>query len=101
MNVLLVTPEGFLGWCTNIAAFMIFLALVLAVVRLIRGPGLPDRAVALDLISMLLVAFLVLFAFATDMHAYLDASLALALVGFLGTVAFARLIDHEADEDHS
>ena len=53
--------------------------------------------VALDLISILLVAFLVVFAFASSVQAYLDAALALALVGFLGTVAFARLINQEGD----
>lgn len=99
MNVLLRAPEGFVGWCANLAALMIFIALVLAVIRLIRGPSLPDRVVALDLISMLLVAFLVVFAYATEVYAYLDASLALALVGFLGTIAFARLIDHDGSGD--
>lgn len=98
MNVLLSAPEGFLGWCANITALMIFIALVLAVIRLIRGPSLPDRVVALDLISMLLVAFLVVFAYASGVYAYLDASLALALVGFLGTIAFARLIDHDGGD---
>lgn len=101
MSVFLQSPDGFLGWCANATALMIFLALMLAVLRLIRGPSLPDRVVALDLISMLLVAFLVVFAYASGVYAYLDAGLALALVGFLGTVAFARLIDHTSDSQGS
>ena len=97
MNFLLTSPEGFIGIAANITAMMIFLSIILATVRLIRGPSLSDRVVALDLISILLVAFLVVFAFASSVHAYLDAALALALVGFLGTVAFARLINQEGD----
>ena len=97
MNFLLTSPNGFVGIAANISAMMIFLSIILATVRLIRGPSLSDRVVALDLISILLVAFLVVFAFASSVQAYLDAALALALVGFLGTVAFARLINHEGD----
>ena len=97
MNFLLTSPEGFIGIAANITAMMIFLSIILATVRLIRGPSLSDRVVALDLISILLVAFLVVFAFASSVQAYLDAALALALVGFLGTVAFARLINQEGD----
>lgn len=97
MNFLLTSPEGFVGIAANITAMMIFLSIILATVRLIRGPSLSDRVVALDLISILLVAFLVVFAFASSVQAYLDAALALALVGFLGTVAFARLINQEGD----
>lgn len=97
MNFLLTSPDGFVGIAANISAMMIFLSIILATVRLIRGPSLSDRVVALDLISILLVAFLVVFAFASSVQAYLDAALALALVGFLGTVAFARLINQEGD----
>ena len=97
MNFLLTSPDGFVGIAANITAMMIFLSIILATVRLIRGPSLSDRVVALDLISILLVAFLVVFAFASSVQAYLDAALALALVGFLGTVAFARLINQEGD----
>lgn len=97
MNFLLTSPDGFVGIAANISAMMIFLSIILASVRLIRGPSLSDRVVALDLISILLVAFLVVFAFASSVQAYLDAALALALVGFLGTVAFARLINQEGD----
>ena len=97
MNFLLTSPEGFVGIAANITAMMIFLSIIFATVRLIRGPSLSDRVVALDLISILLVAFLVVFAFASSVQAYLDAALALALVGFLGTVAFARLINQEGD----
>ncbi len=85
--------SGFMGVAVAVAAAFLIAAFVLATVRLISGPTLPDRVVALDLLTMLIVAFLVLFALATGVGAYLDAALALALVAFLATVAFARYVD--------
>lgn len=64
-------------------------ALVLAFVRLVRGPSLPDRVVALDLMATLIIAISATYAVATDRPAYLDAAIVLALITFLGTVAFA------------
>ena len=49
--------------------------------------------VALDLVSMLLVVFLVLFRMLSGVGAYIYVAIALALVSFLGTVAFAHYID--------
>jgi len=84
---------GFLHVAAALAAGMVLLALLFAAVRLLRGPTLPDRVIALDLVTMLLVAFLALFSVAENQPAYLDVALALALVAFLATVAFARFID--------
>ena len=72
---------------------MIMIALVLAFIRLARGPSLPDRVVALDLITILAVAFCALFAVASDQPAFLDVAIALALVAFLATVALARFAE--------
>jgi multicomponent Na+:H+ antiporter subunit F len=74
-------------------------ALFLAFLRLVRGPTLPDRVVALDLITVLVVAIIVLYAIATDEHVLLDAAIVLALIAFLGTVAFARYIERRAQDD--
>ena len=63
--------------------------IVLAFVRLVRGPTLPDRVVALDLMATLIIAISAVYAVATGQPAYLDAAIVLALITFLGTVAFA------------
>ena len=68
-------------------------ALFAGFARLAIGPTLADRVVALDLITMILVVILTLFSLSVDNGAYLDAAIALALVAFLATVAFARYID--------
>ncbi len=59
-------------------------------IRLVFGPSLADRIVSLDLVTIILVAIAAILAVTTGQTAYLDLSLALALVGFLATVAFAR-----------
>lgn len=59
-------------------------------IRLVLGPSLADRVVSLDLVTVLLVAITALLALTTGEAAYLDLGLAIALVGFLATVAFAR-----------
>ena len=92
-NLLLETRQtGPTGIAVLISFVFVTAALVLATVRLLRGPTFPDRVVALDLISILLVALLTLFSVSSQVEAYLDAAIVLALVAFLGTVALARFV---------
>lgn len=82
-----------LGWAIDIAFVLLGLAMILSFLRLARGPSLPDRVVALDLVTILAVAFSALTAIATGASAFLDVAIALALVAFLATVAFARFAE--------
>lgn len=83
----------------EIALAMIGVALFLAFIRLLRGPSLPDRVVALDLIGVLTVGSIAAYAVATDQPVLLDPATVVALVGFLGTVAFARYLERRAHHD--
>ena len=69
--------------------------MLLAVVRLIRGPSLPDRVVALDLISILVAARPPSMLLRRGQAVFLDVATILALISFLGTVAFARYIEKQ------
>ena len=80
---------------TTAALAMLALAAALAFVRLLRGPTLPDRVVALDLIGVLIVCIAVAVAASTGQQAYLDVAIVIALVSFVGTVAYARYIERE------
>ena len=62
---------------------------LLAVVRLVQGPSVADRVVALDLLSAVAVGVTAAWSVAADDPIYLDVALLVALVAFLGTVAFA------------
>jgi len=74
------------------AATLILLALgiCLTFIRLVIGPDPADRIVALDLISVLIVAFLGAFTVYSGQTAFLDVAIAYALIAFLGTAALAR-----------
>jgi len=65
------------------------LALLCSFIRLVRGPSLPDRVVALDLMATLVIGIVAVYSIATGRSAYLDVAIILALIAFLGTVAFA------------
>ena len=68
-------------------------AAVLALVRLALGPSLADRVVALDLIASVSVAVCGITALATQLAVFLDVAMLLALISFVGTVAFARYLE--------
>ena len=80
----------------EIASWMLLAAAGLVFVRLVLGPGTADRAVALDMLSVLVAAFAGLRAMVTGVDAYLDVAAALALVGFLATLCFARYTVRQA-----
>lgn len=83
----------FLAFAIDVGFVVLAIALVLALARLVRGPTLPDRVISLDLIGVLSIAIISLHAIDSRETAYLDAAIALALVAFLGTVAFARFVE--------
>ena len=69
---------------------LIVLALLLSLYRLLRGPTLPDRALALDTMYINAIALIVLYGIATDGKLYFEAGMLIALIGFVSTVAVAK-----------
>ncbi|MFB6106177.1 MAG: monovalent cation/H+ antiporter complex subunit F [Halobacteriaceae archaeon] len=65
---------------------------LLAGYRVIRGPTVPDRVVALDAIGTNVVAIAVLFALQTGQGLFVTVGLVLAIIGFLSTVAVAKYV---------
>jgi multicomponent Na+:H+ antiporter subunit F len=84
---------SFLDICVTIGFVLVFGSVGLALIRLTLGPTLPDRVVALDMMTVAIVAFCGLMAVRSGDPAFLDVALALALVGFLATVALARFAE--------
>jgi multicomponent Na+:H+ antiporter subunit F len=82
----------------TVAVVLVLLAggILLAVVRLLMGPTLPDRVVAIDLIATQSVAMLASAAIAFNEPALLQPALVLTLIAFVGTVAFARYVAKRA-----
>jgi multicomponent K+:H+ antiporter subunit F len=67
-------------------------ALVLTLLRLIKGPDLPDRILALDTLYINAIALIVLFGIWLGSDLYFEAALLIAVMGFVGTVAVAKYL---------
>ena len=93
MTIIGTDVSGVLGVGLAITVVCLIVALLAALYRLLRGPTLADRVVALDMVSMLIVVFLVVFKLVSGVNAYMYAAIALALIAFLATVAFAHYIE--------
>ncbi len=65
--------------------------------RLLAGPTRTDRVLALDLLFALAVVLCLCAALASGRTVYLDVAIGLALVGFVATLAWSRLIERQAD----
>ena len=76
-----------------VASTMLALAAGMTFIRLLKGPTLPDRVIAIDLIGVLMVCLLVATAAATAQQAFLDVAMVVALISFVGTVAYSRYIE--------
>ncbi len=80
----------------DISFVMVMLGVAFAFIRLIIGPTLPDRVVALDMMTVLIVSFCGLYAILADDTAFVDVAIVLALIGFLATVALARFVERRS-----
>jgi multicomponent Na+:H+ antiporter subunit F len=78
-------------------ALLAFLALAMipAFIRLVRGPTLADRVVSLDLITVISVAMCAVYAVVHGKPVFLDVAIVMALITFVGTVAFARYLEEK------
>ena len=81
-----------LDWALNVALGLLSLALLLTVIRVIIGPTLPDRVMALDMLVAVAIGFIAVLGVKTGQALYADIAIALGLVGFLATVALARFV---------
>jgi multicomponent K+:H+ antiporter subunit F len=75
-----------------IASSFMGLALLLNLYRLLRGPDVPDRIVALDTAYVNAIALLVLFGIQQGSRAYFEIALLMAMVGFVGTAMLAKYL---------
>ena len=78
---------------SEITLVILGVAVLVAFIRLVKGPTLPDRIVASDLLGVLVVGLIVVLAGSTRVRATLDAAIVIALIGFLGTVAYATYVE--------
>jgi multicomponent Na+:H+ antiporter subunit F len=82
----------FLDFAVYVSLALLSLSFILTVVRVVKGPTLPDRVLGLDMLVGVAIGFIAVIGIKTGYTLYLDIAIALGLVGFLATVAFARFI---------
>lgn len=96
-----MTGADALGWAADIAIGLLLIGMLLVIVRLARGPNLGDRIMALDTLTVLAVGLIGALTLRTGLTLYLDIAIAIALVGFLSTVALARYLLARASKGES
>ena len=82
------TLEAALG----IAVMVVGVASVLSLIRLLIGPGIPDRILALDTLYVNTIALVVLFGLRQQSMLYFEAALLIAVMGFIGTIALSKYL---------
>ncbi|MEX0859357.1 MAG: cation:proton antiporter [Cucumibacter sp.] len=92
-----MSGAGFLDFAIYAALALLTLTLILATIRIARGPSLPDRILGLDMLVSISIGYIAVIAIKTGFMLYLDIAISLGLVGFLATVAFARFVLRRGD----
>ncbi|MBA2557832.1 MAG: cation:proton antiporter [Chloroflexi bacterium] len=93
MSLSSLSVEELVDGAVAVALTLLSVALFVAALRLFRGPSLPDRVVALELIASVLTGTIAVYSIGAEQPIFLDVAIALSLVAFLGAVAFARYIE--------
>jgi multicomponent K+:H+ antiporter subunit F len=81
-----------MNWALYAAFVIVALAQIMAMIRLWIGPGTGDRILALDTMFINAIGLIVLLGIAQGSAIYFEASLIIAMLGFVSTVAYARFV---------
>ena len=87
--------ESLLRHGAELCLIPLAISVFLVFYRLLRGPTLTDRVLALDLMTTIIMAIISVYALSTGDSVFVDVTLAFALVAFVSTAVFARHIDRE------
>lgn len=76
----------------NIALIVLLLTFVLAFIRLLKGPTVNDRILALDLIASIIMAFILCYSVLINNAIYIDITIIISLISFVGTIAISTYL---------
>ncbi len=76
-----------------LALALFSLSIAITLYRVIKGPSMPDRAIALDTIGVNLLSAIAIVSIVLKTKAYLEAILILGILAFIGTIAFTKYIE--------
>lgn len=87
-----MTAADFMNWCLIIAFAAVALSQIGSMIRLVIGPSVGDRILALDTMVVNAIGLIVLLGIAQGSRIYFEATLIIAMLGFVSTVAYARFV---------
>jgi|JRYH01.1.fsa_nt_gb multicomponent Na+:H+ antiporter subunit F len=90
----MIAPQGEpTHWLFLVAGLVLGLGILASIWRLVRGPSLADRVVALDLLGYLVIGVMVVLSIVTQRESFLFVPVVAAIILFLGTAAFAIYLE--------
>ena len=81
-----------IAYALNFGFFALSLAVLLNLWRLVRGPSLMDRVLAVDTMVINIIALIILFGIQERTTIFFEAALLFAMFGFISTVAYCRFV---------
>jgi multicomponent Na+:H+ antiporter subunit F len=83
----------------KIALYILIASIFLILIRLYKGPSIPDRVIALDLLAFVALGIILLVMIITGEKEYLDIVIVISLVIFIATVAIAKFLTKGGQHD--
>ena len=77
----------------QVSMYFVAAGIILATLRLIKGPSMADRVVALDTFTVISITLIVLLAYVSSRVIFLDVAMVYAILSFIGVVAIARFLE--------
>ena len=77
----------------TISLILFATTIAIAVIRIILGPSMPDRVIALDMIGVNLIAMIAVVSIILNTKAFLEVILILGILSFVGTIAFSKFTE--------
>ncbi|MBW3467937.1 cation:proton antiporter [Arthrospiribacter ruber] len=75
------------------------ISVILVFIRFLKGPSIPDRVIALDVLILIAIGIIAIYSMQNDQSTFLDIAMLFALIAFLGTVAFAYFLIQRSEKD--
>lgn len=88
----MISVASIFDHAVTLALAILSLSFLVTIYRIVKGPTLPDRILGLDMLVAIAIGFIAVIGIKTGYTLYVDVAIALGLVGFLATVAFARFV---------
>jgi len=86
-------PSILFHWSLFVGLMSLVLSAVLVIIRFLKGPDIPHRIVAFDLLAIILMGIIILYSIMVNEDVFLDVAIIMALIAFLGTVAYAQYLE--------